>query len=216
MSAENDQSDDPSRTVLIGDNERDHAIETLRAAAGDGRITIVELEERMELVEAARFPIDLDRPLAGLGTELPSTQILTGATGTQRSAGSGYGWSPDNREVLRAPWNGLIRRGRWLVSPYLHCKPAGRLLELNFLDVITGLTSIDIRVSARTGTLKIVVPDSWGVDISELDRSRIAVITFKANAAPIDKHPVVRVRGNIGSGVLQALGPNRRERRLTP
>ncbi|WP_135537680.1 hypothetical protein [Brevibacterium sp. S111] len=102
------------------------------------------------------------------------------------------------------------------MSPYLHCKPAGRLLELNFLDIITGLTSIDIRVSARTGTLKIVVPDSWGVDISELDRSRIAVITFKANAAPIDKHPVVRVRGNIGSGVLQALGPNRRERRLTP
>lgn len=212
-----DEPDDPARTVRIGYAERDAAIEALRAAAGDGRISIEELEERMVRVESARFPIDLDEVLGDLTSDLPSDRARAAANSAQHGelarTGTGPGWSPDEREILHPSWTGLTRRGRWPVVPYLRCEPAGVLLELNFLEVITDLSLIDIDVAARTGTLKLVVPDGWGVDITELKRTKIAVITFKANETAREGHPTIRVHGNIRSGVLQARGPNFLERR---
>lgn len=219
MSAD-DQSaeppEDPALTMRIGYLEREAAVETFRTAAGDSRITLAELDERMELVEAARYPIDLDRALEGIVTELPSARARADAGGRPGRGGTAaddLGWSPEAREVLHAPWAGLIRRGRWPVRPYLRCEPAGVLLELNFLEVETDLTTIDIDVAARTGTMRVVVPDSWGVDISGLRRSKIAVVTFKANEAAREGFPILRIGGSIGSGVIQALGPTGQQRR---
>lgn len=212
-----DRPEDPARTVRIGYTERDAAIEVLRSAAGDGRISVEELEERMVQFESAHVPIDLDEVLGDLTSELPSDRARAAANSARHGdlarTGIGPGWSPDEREILHAPWTGLIRRGRWPVVPYLRCEPAGVLLELNFLEVITDLSLIDIDVAAQTGTLKLVVPEGWGVDITELKRTKVAVITFKANEAAREGHPTVRVHGNIRSGVLQARGPNFLERR---
>jgi hypothetical protein len=213
------ESGDPARTIRIGYSERDAAIETLREAAGDGRITLDELEERMGRVESARFPVDLDEVLSDVTSDLPSARAraeVDGARGVDVVAGrSGVGWSAANREVLHAPWTtGLVRRGRWPVPAFLRCEPAGVLLELDFLEVSTGLKVIDIEVAARTGTLKLVVPESWGVDITELQRRAIAVVTFRANEVAEDGCPMIRVHGNLGAGVLQVLLPGRRRRRM--
>lgn len=210
-----DRADNPARTVRIGYIERDAAIEILRGAAGDGQISVEELEERMVRVESARFPVDLDEVLGDLTSALPSDRARAVANGAWHGplTRTGPGWSPDEREILHSPWTGLIRRGRWPVMPYLRCEPAGVLIELNFLEVITDLSLIDIDVAARTGTLKLVVPEEWGVDITELKRAKLAVITFKANESAREGHPTIRVHGNIRSGVLQARGPNFRERR---
>lgn len=212
-------SGDPARTMRIGHSERDAAIETLRRAAGDGRITLDELEERMRRVESAHFPIDLDEVLSDVTFELPSTHAraeVDAARGADVAAGrSGAGWSAANREVLHAPWTtGLVRRGRWPVPAFLRCEPAGVLLELDFLEVSTDLKIIDIEVAARTGTLKLVVPEGWGVDITGLQRRAIAVVTFKANEVAKEGSPTIRVHGSLGAGVLQALLPGRRKRRM--
>ena len=215
MTADDSRPERSGRDVRIGDVEREAAIEALRTAAGEGRITVEELDDRMELVAAARFPADLDRVLEDIVTELPSERAW-GAGGFEPGGAlreTHSGESPGNREVLRAPWTGLIRHGRWSVPSYLRCVPAGRLLELNFLEVVTDLETIDIDVAARTGTLKLIVPDSWGVDSTRMARSPIAVITFKANEAPQEGCPTIRVRGSIGSGVFIARGPNFRQRR---
>lgn len=210
-----DHPDHRDRAVRIGDVERDAAIEVLRTAAGEGRITVEELDDRMELVAVARFPADLDRILADIVTELPSENSGTAVSGTPDGSRmeTRPGESPGSREILRSPWTGLTRRGRWPVKPYLRCEPAGVLLELNFLDVVTDLEIIDIDVAARTGTLKLIVPDSWGVDSTGLARSPIAVITFKANESAQEGYPTIRVRGSIGSGVFIARGPGFRQRR---
>lgn len=207
--------DCPDHRIRIGDVERDAAIEALRTAAGEGRITVEELDDRMELVAVARFPVDLDRVLADIVTELPSelSGTVVRRTPDDSAIETRPGEAPGNREILRSPWTGLIRQGRWPVQPYLRCEPAGALLELNFLEVVSDLEIIDIDVAARTGTLKLIVPDSWGVDSTGLARSPIAVITFKANESARDGYPTIRVRGSIGSGVFIARGPSFRQRR---
>jgi hypothetical protein len=205
----------------IGRAEREAAYDGLRDAAAAGRITLDELESRIEQVNSARYATDLAEALEEITVDLPWEHPSDGAIGAKRPAGtdrsdseSAPGGSAGNREVLHPPWTGLIRRGRWTVAPFLRCEPAGVLLELDFLDVITELSIFEIEVSARTGTLKLIVPDSWGVDISSLKRSPIAVITFKANEAPQEGSPLIRVHGKLGSGVFDARGPSRRRRRL--
>ncbi|WP_193070964.1 DUF1707 domain-containing protein [Brevibacterium sp. FME37] len=200
--------------VRIGDAERDAAIEVLRTAAGEGRITVEELDDRIEVVAVARFAVDLDHVLADIVTTLPSDHLgmlVRGAPDGARSEAR-PGESPGNREILRPRWTGLTKDGRWSVRPYLRCEPAGVLLELNFLEVVTDLEIIDIDVSARTGTLKIIIPDSWGVDSTGLVRGPIAVIRFRANESAQEGNPTIRVHGNIGSGVFIVRGPSFRQR----
>jgi fatty acid desaturase len=47
-------------TLRIGDSERDAAIERLSQHAAAGRLTVRELEQRIERVHAAVFEADLD------------------------------------------------------------------------------------------------------------------------------------------------------------
>lgn len=52
--------------MLIGDRDRDTVIARLREAAGDGRLTVNELEQRVERAMAARVAEDLAPLVADL------------------------------------------------------------------------------------------------------------------------------------------------------
>jgi hypothetical protein len=57
-----------TRTIRIGDREREQAADRLAAHAAAGRLTMAELEARLEKVHAAVF----DRDLAALEVDLPA------------------------------------------------------------------------------------------------------------------------------------------------
>ena len=68
-------AEDPSQ-LRISDNDRHQVAEVLREAAGEGRIDLTELDERLEATYAARtyadlVPITLDLPVAR-STDLPA------------------------------------------------------------------------------------------------------------------------------------------------
>ena len=52
--------------IRIGHAERDEAVETLRTAAGDGRLTLDELDGRIEAAMAAKTRGDIQAVLADL------------------------------------------------------------------------------------------------------------------------------------------------------
>jgi hypothetical protein len=62
--------------LRIGDKERNAVAELLREAAGEGRLDLDELDERLEATYSARtyadlVPLTADLPVAHRGTELP-------------------------------------------------------------------------------------------------------------------------------------------------
>src|SRR5262245_45926262 len=59
-----------SRDLRIGDQERGEAADRLTAHAAAGRLSVEELERRLELVHQAVY----DRDLAGVEADLPSTR----------------------------------------------------------------------------------------------------------------------------------------------
>uniref|UniRef100_UPI0015F04F0F DUF1707 SHOCT-like domain-containing protein n=1 Tax=Pseudonocardia pini TaxID=2758030 RepID=UPI0015F04F0F len=56
----------PRPGIRISDADRERAAARLRTAMGEGRITMVELEERLAVVYAARFAAELLPPLEDL------------------------------------------------------------------------------------------------------------------------------------------------------
>ena len=202
---------DPAKTYRIGHIERDEAIEVLREAAGDGRITVEELDERMEKVHAARFPIDLDEVLSDLTTDLPSDRFRPGASLT-RSTPAGQAIETGEPLVIRAGWENELRRAKWQVPPYIRCHPTGANIELNFLEVETGLEVIDVEVVAGMGSVIVVIPDDWAVNIDSLSKSWGSVKSV-VNAVPEGRKPIIRVTGSVGMGSFRARFANFLDRR---
>lgn len=211
-SPDNDPAEnDPAKTYRIGHKERDEAIEVLREAAGDGRITVEELDERMEKVHAARFPVDLDNVLFDLTTRLPSDRFRTGSA-LARPAPASRAVETGEPLVLKAGGENELRRGRWQVPPFIRCHPTMANIELNFLEVETDLEVIDVEVVAGMGSLIVVVPDDWAVNVDALSKSWGSVKSV-VNAIPEGRKPIIRVSGSIGMGSFRARFANFLDRR---
>lgn len=211
-SPDNDPAEtDPAKTYRIGHKERDEAIEVLREAAGDGRITVEELDERMEKAHAARFPIDLDEVLSDLTTNLPSDRFRPGSS-LARSTPTGRAIAAGEPLVIKAGWEPELRRAKWQVPPSIRCHPTGANIELNFLEVDTDLEVIEVEVVAGMGSVIVVVPDDWAVNVDDLSKSWGSVKSV-VNAIPEGRKPTIEVRGSIGMGSFRARFANFLDRR---
>lgn len=232
-------ANDPARTFRIGHAERDETIEILRQAAGDGRITVEELDERMEKVQTAKYPIDLDEVLADLTTDLPSHRFRRDARGPAQGfppspgprlglgVGPGAalsprhphnppvredGWDQHYPLVFRATWESFNRRGKWRVPPFIRCEPSASNIELNFLEVSTDLREIFVEIVAGMGSVTVVVPAGWGVNVDHLSKSWGSVKSV-VDAIPEGPNPTMFVTGSIGMGTFKARFANYFDRR---
>lgn len=94
--------------LRASDADRELVAETLRQAAGDGRITLGELDQRLEAAHAAKSYADLEKLTGDLppaGARLPAA----GSLPAQR-----YGGAPTSRFGI-ALMSGFDRSGRWVV-----------------------------------------------------------------------------------------------------
>jgi hypothetical protein len=193
---------DPSQ-LRISDDDRHRVAELLRDAAGEGRIDLAELDERLEAAYAARtyadlIPITVDlpaHPAQVAPVPAPRREVAVPA-GSHRSS-----W---------ALMGECTRRGAWLV-PERHEAVALMgsvtldLREASFAAAETVITanavmaSVEVVVDARTR----VVVDGVGImgDFSQ-GRDRVA-----AELGP--DSPLVRIRGValMGSVSVTRKGP---------
>ncbi len=100
--------------MRVSDNDREQAADVLREAAGQGRISLDELDERLESAYAAKTYADLaavthDLPRSG---QLPVPPVQ-GATQVSRIGGT-----PRSKFSV-AVMSGARRMGRWVVPRYV-------------------------------------------------------------------------------------------------
>lgn len=212
-------SDPAARRIRIGHAEREAVIEQLRVAAGEGRLTVEELTERMERAAAAKTFADLD-PLVEDLPVVPPSSALGGAPGTVVRAasgaviptGDGPGWDPADPLVVRASWEDERRRGRWMVPPFIRVETPGSTVELNFLEVDSFPQRIQVELRGAMGACVLVVPDGWGADVSRVEGSwgtRKSLV----DEAPRDGLPLITVHGSLGMSSLTVRYANWFDRR---
>jgi hypothetical protein len=196
---------DPSQ-LRISDADRHQVAEVLREAAGEGRIDLDELDERLEATYAARtyadlVPITLDLPDVRQEPSLPARP------------------GPVTEERHLAIMSGLERKGVWTVPARMtiNCFMGGADLDLRQAqftsrDVVITVNAVmggaDIKVNPRTH----VIMEGTGIMGGYSGPSDKTAPELDAES------PVVRIRGFAlmgGVSVSRRPAPGQR-REITP
>jgi hypothetical protein len=147
---------DPSQ-LRISDEERHQVAELLREAAGDGRIDLAELDERLEATYAAKtygdlVPITFDLPMQGGLVRRPDASPVPGRTGSSLIAPG----SDSERHV--AIMGGLERRGDWVVPRRMTVLALMGGANLDMREAKFAAQEVVVTVNALMGGAEIVVP----------------------------------------------------------
>jgi hypothetical protein len=186
----------PSGEVRASDAEREAAVERLRVATVEGRLTLTERTERTERTGAA-YTATTRGELVSITADLPAV-LGSPATPTPSTA-------RDDCEWVVAVMGDSRRQGRWRVErPLAALAIMGDVvLDLRGAEVPQG--NVDITATAVMGDVKIYVPD--GVDVQ---LSGIAVMGDKkvrVREAPAGQTaPKVVVKATAIMGDVKVLG----------
>jgi DUF1707 SHOCT-like domain len=181
---------DPSQ-LRISDHDRHQVAEVLREAAGEGRIDLEELDERLEATYSARtyadlVPITLDLPAAA-ATHLPSRAAAASPSPVVPGPAA-------ERHV--AILSGLDRTGVWVVPQHLTVFAFMGGADLDLREAQFAAREVTITVNAFMGGADIkvnphteVIMEGTGIMGAFSGPSDQTTPELDANS------PVVRIRG---------------------
>jgi hypothetical protein len=176
--------------------DRDRVVEELRIAAGDGRLTADELDERLEAALTARTY----RELAVLTADLP-------AAGGQSPAVTAV----QPKDVMRiARRGGSVRQvGRWVVPRRMEIEVTGGSVRLDFTQAVTTTPTLQVDAHIRGGRLMIITRPGVIVDATEVAMIGGRVVIREASGPEPPVTLAVEVTGEIRGGNVR-VGPPRR------
>src|SRR5215467_5030743 len=179
--------------------DRDRVIEMLRVAAGDGRLTHEELEERIEIAFSARTYGEL----AALTEDLPvSGQALAPASSATPAV-------PKDVVRLETRSGNLTRVGRWVVPRRIEAKVTSGNIKLDFTEAAIPHSTIEIEAEVRSGNLILITKPGIAVDTDDV-AIRSGNVRVKApwgSQVPVSLQ--INVSGRVGSGNIVARPPYR-------
>jgi Domain of unknown function (DUF1707)/Cell wall-active antibiotics response 4TMS YvqF len=185
--------------LRVSDAEREATVVRLREAGGEGRLTLEELAERVELADAARTRGDL----AALTADLPDSPGAHVAAPLDVPG--------KERRWIVAIMGGEARKGRWRPSRRTNAVAVmgGIDIDLREAELADGAEILAVPVM---GAVSITVPEGVSVEMS-------GFALMGGNSGPDDKvlplpnSPIVRVRAfSLMGGVVVERKKARRRR----
>jgi len=183
----------PHPELRASDADRERVTDHLRRAAGDGQLTLEELDERLQGAHAARTRSDLVRLTAdlqpvedrGAGDLHPAGAPAAGGFTVRRGEG-GARW-------LVAIMGGLERRGRWRLAERSTSLNIMGGSELDLNEVELAGDRVELTVVSFMGGAEIRVPEGLAVELSELAFMGGNSVDIGA-ARPVAGGPVLHLR----------------------
>lgn len=189
---------DPSQ-MRISDADRQRVADVLRDAAGDGRLDLDELEERLEMTWAAKtygelVPITLD---------LQATGPVAPPTGTPARHAPG-GVPAVGHNSSTAIMGDCKRRGVWQVPEHHSAFSLMGSVTLDLREAILTSHDTQINASAIMGDVQIIVPADMHVVVDGTPiMGDYGQAKDKVPAEVGPDSPTVRVRGVALMGSVQ-------------
>nr|WP_317620511.1 DUF1707 domain-containing protein [Streptomyces sp. CBMA156] len=178
--------------------DRDRVAEQLRVAAGDGRLTAEELDERLEAALSARTLGEL----SGLTTDLPPMTV------------SAEGVVAEVRDVVRIDqkWSRVKRTGRWVVPRRLEIVTEWSAVTLDFTEAVITESTLRIDLDMQGKTLTLITRPGIVVDADDL---RLEFSKVRNQAADSGTPVVLRVElvGSKSHGRVVVRRPRTRDGR---
>jgi hypothetical protein len=152
----------PTDTARAADADREAVAERLRIAAGEGRLDLEELDDRLGQAYGARTygqlralvadlpaqPVSLPRPDA-----LPEPETL----------------------VLKTTAPNIKQSGRWTVPQRITAESTAGIITINFTQASCAHREVAVEAVTQTGWIRLILPPGWAarIDPSSTNTSHI-------------------------------------------
>jgi Domain of unknown function (DUF1707) len=189
----------PLGQLRASHEDRDRVVEVLRVAAGDGRLTAEELDQRLEAALTARTYAEL----AALTTDLP---LAAGPAAPVASLAP--------KDVVRIDCgSGTARRdGRWVVPQRMEVRVTSGSVKLDFTQAVFAQPWLRIDAEVSSGTLTLLTKPGIVVDTDEV-AVKSGSVKVRAPWSQADRDAAVALRievtGKVRSGTITARPPRR-------
>jgi hypothetical protein len=181
--------DDPTR-LRISDAERHQVAEILREAAGEGRLDIDELDQRLEATYAARTYADLVPITLDLPAHPHQRPVVRPAAATPDVVPG-----PD-RESHFAILSGLSRKGVWVVPRQMTILALMGGAELDLRRAKFAAPEVVITINAFMGGAQVIVGPSTRVQMEGTGiMGGYSGPSGLVDATLDESSPVVRIKG---------------------
>jgi hypothetical protein len=182
--------------------DRDQVVDALQAAAGDGRLTPEELDERLGLALNARTYAELAellRDLPATGTPVPAASRAAAVAAANRKDLVTMHYTSGHGE----------RRGRWIVPSRMDVQVRSGHITLDFTEAV--ITEPVLRIDAKVTSGHILLLTRPGIAV---DTDNVSVRSGRVHVrAPWGEDVPVVLRidlsGTCGSGHIVARPPRR-------
>jgi hypothetical protein len=175
----------PRGELRVSYEDRDRVAEELRVAAGDGRLTAEELDERLEVALTARTYAEL----ASVTRDLPSAA----------------GGAPAPKDLVRieAQSSSVERTGPWLVPRRMEVRVKSGVVTLDFTEAVITQRVLPIEADVGSGVLRLVIKPGIVVDMDEVS-VRSGSLEVRAPWGQDASVLRIQMSGRVGSGVISA------------
>ena len=204
------QDPSPAGNIRVGHRERDAVAAVLQEAAGDGRLSMAELDDRLDAALQAKTYADLDPLVADLSVELPSRTLSSDRPQAQHPPAAGY--SREDPLRLDGGMGTEKRRGVWTVPPFMLINQGVGSVKLNCLEATPAAQLIEVQVIGGAGSIVLVLPDGWAADTDRLSKSWGSK-SVKVPRDPAPGKPLLVIYGSLGLGSFKVRPPSRLEKR---
>jgi DUF1707 SHOCT-like domain len=207
------------RNLRVSDAEREHAAEVLRRAAGDGRITFEELDERLTAAYAARTYGELaavTEDLPETGPQPPAvTAPLPPAEAGARFPETRIGGTPGSA-ISVAVMSEAHRSGGWVVPPSYTAVAVMGAVSLDLREAQFSGHEVTIQTFALMGGIDIIVDEQITVDVSGF--AFMGGFDHRATGPGLPGAPRLKVVGfaMMGGVNVQRRPPRKKKKRELP
>jgi len=192
----------PAAQLRVSHEDRDQVIEALRVAAGDGRLTTDELDERIE----AAFGAKTYGELAALVRDLPAA----GADGVVPGARQGN-TAAAAKDLIKIECHSgsAARNGRWVVPRRMGVRVSSGHVTLDLTEAVIAHPKLDIDAEVRSGHLALITRPGIVLDTDDvaIRSGKIKVRAPWGTEVPTTLQ--VTIAGKVGSGMIIARPPRR-------
>lgn len=183
------------RDLRVSDADRERVAERLRVAAGEGRLTLEELEQRLEAAYRTRTYGELEPLVADLPEE-----GSTGAAGPVARRGT---------VEIRQTGSSIKRGGRWVVPRRLIVRGKHGSARLDFSAAVIEHREVEVVLDRKHGSTRIIVPPGAAVDTDDLEMAW-GSLKNKADGVSAPGAPRFRVTGVQRHGSVTIGYPRKR------
>lgn len=151
--------------MRISDAERDQVSEILREAAGEGRLDLQELDERISAVYAAKTYADLE----------PIVADLPAGAGGLTSGGAGGSAIAQNQTpsvvpagqtlALKAKGQPMVRKGEWTVPQRVEVDARFGTIKLDFRQALISTPVVEVWLDTSWGSADLILPEGSTAEV---------------------------------------------------